>query len=192
MEWITPPRRIFDGDAEVSERWFTDATLNFAWNCLDRHVAAGHGSQSALIRDSPVTGTSSVLSYSDLLDRAEAMAGILLDLGVRMGDRVLVNMSMIPDALTTMPACARIGAIHSVVFGKFAPPELAVRIDNARPKLIVAASCRMELTRLVPYKPMLDQAMALAAHPPSACLVLHRPMIPGELIPGAITTWAPC
>ena len=184
VDWTVPWTHVLDPQAGTYGRWFAGGKLNVAWNCLDRHVAAGRGEQAAIIYDSPVTGTTSIISYGELLARVEAFAGVLTDFGVDKGDRVLLYMPMVPDALTAMLACARIGAIHSVVFGGFAPREFALRIDDAQPKLVVAASCGIEPNRIVAYKPMLDEAVALSAHPPSACLVLQRPMMPATLVPG--------
>lgn len=175
IEWIRPPQRIFDAAAGVYGRWFPDATCNTCFNALDRHVRDGRGDQPALIYDSPVTGTKATYTYAQLLDEVAALAAVLQDLGVGKGDRVVIYMPMIPEAAFAMLACARLGAVHSVVFGGFAAKELATRIDDARPKLVLTATCGIEPTRIVEYKPLLDGALALAAHKPEACLVLQRP-----------------
>ncbi|TCR70264.1 propionyl-CoA synthetase [Bosea sp. BK604] len=175
IEWIRPPQQIFDGQAGVYGRWFPDATCNTCFNALDRHVRDGRAAQPALIYDSPVTGTKASYSYADLLGEVAALAAVLQDLGVGKGDRVIIYMPMIPEAVFAMLACARLGAVHSVVFGGFAAKELATRIDDAAPKLVLTASCGIEPTRVVEYKPLLDGALSLASHKPEACLVLQRP-----------------
>lgn len=175
IDWIRPPERIFDAEAGVYGRWFPDATCNTCFNALDRHVRDGRGEQAALIYDSPVTGTKATYTYAQLLDEVATLAAVLQELGVGKGDRVIIYMPMIPEAVFAMLACARLGAVHSVVFGGFAAKELATRIDDATPKLILTASCGIEVTRVVEYKPLLDAALALATHKPDACLVLQRP-----------------
>jgi propionyl-CoA synthetase len=190
IDWIAAPRRIFDEEAGVYGRWFPDATCNTCFNALDRHVAAGRGDQTAIIYDSPVTGAKRRTSYAVLLDEVAALAAALLSFGIEKGDRVVIYMPMIPEAVAAMLACARVGAVHSVVFGGFAAKELAARIDDARPKLILAASCGVEPGRIVPYKPLLDAAIELAAHKPAACLVLQRPQIEAKMIAGRDHDWA--
>ncbi len=175
IEWIKPPQAIFDSEAGVYGRWFPDASCNTCFNALDRHVRDGRGEQTALIYDSPVTGTKASYSYRELLGEVATLAAVLQDLGVGKGDRVIIYMPMIPEAAFAMLACARIGAVHSVVFGGFAAKELATRIDDARPKVILTATCGIEPTRIVEYKPLLDGAIALAAHKPETCIVLQRP-----------------
>lgn len=175
IEWIRPPQQIFDAQAGVYGRWFPDATCNTCFNVLDRHVRDGRAAQPALIYDSPVTGTEASYSYAELLDEVATLAAVLQDLGVGKGDRVIIYMPMIPEAVFAMLACARLGAVHSVVFGGFAAKELATRIDDAAPSLVLTASCGIEPTRVVEYKPLLDGALALASHKPEACLVLQRP-----------------
>ncbi len=175
VDWIRKPRRILDDDHAPFYRWFPDATLNTCYNALDRHVIAGHGDRTALIHDSPVTGTQQSLTYARLLERTAAFAGALRGFGVEAGDRVVIYMPMIPEAVVAMLACARIGAVHSVVFGGFAAHELAVRIDDARPKVLVTASCGIEPSRVVEYKPIIDRALALAEHQPHAVVVKQRP-----------------
>lgn len=184
IEWYEKPGRIFDGEQGVYGRWFPDATGNTCHNCVDRHVAAGRGGDAALIYDSPVTGRKARYSYADLLARVNAMAAVLVDQGVEKGDRVILYMPMIPEAIFAMLACARIGAIHSVVFGGFAASELAARIDDSRAKLVVSASCGIEPNRVVAYKPLLDAAVALAGHKPERCLVLQRPELAADLAAG--------
>jgi propionyl-CoA synthetase len=181
IAWTKPPERIFDGQAGVYGRWFPDARCNACFNALDRHVEAGRGDQVALYYDSPVTGTKRAITYRELLDETATLGVALADLGVSAGDRVLIYMPMIPHAIVGMLASARIGAVHSVVFGGFAAKELATRIDDAEPKVILTASCGIEPGRIVEYKPLLDLAIALARHKPSACVVHQRPQITAEM-----------
>ena len=175
IAWTKPPGRIFDAEGGVYGRWFPDARLNACFNALDRHVEAGRGEAVALYYDSPVTGAKRAISYRELLDETATLGAALADLGVGMGDRALIYMPMIPEAIVAMLACARIGAVHSVVFGGFAPRELATRIDDAEPKVVLTASCGVEPGRIVEYKPLLDQAIALATHKPTTCVVYQRP-----------------
>lgn len=175
IDWISPPQRIFDASQGAYGRWFPDATCNTCFNALDRHVRDGRGDQPALIHDSPVTGTKAVFSYAQMLDEVGALAAVLQDLGVGKGDRVVLYMPMVPEAVFAMLACARIGAVHSVVFGGFAAKELATRIEDAKPRVILAATCGIEPSRVVEYKPLLDQAIELSAHKPQTCLILQRP-----------------
>ena len=182
IDWTVPPTRAFDPDAGVYGRWFPDAVGNTCHNCVDRHVEAGHGERAAIIHDSPVTGTKRTISYAELRDEVSALAGALQDLGVGRGDRVILYMPMVPEAVFAMLACARLGAVHSVVFGGFAANELALRIDDCTPKVIVSASCGIEPGRTVEYKPLLDGAIEQAAHKPDACLVLQRERHPCELV----------
>ncbi|WP_434090120.1 AMP-binding protein [Micromonospora carbonacea] len=170
-------------------RWFPDGELNTCHNALDRHVAAGRGDQPALIHDSPVTGVTRAYTYAELLDATARFAGALRRLGVGRGDRVLLYLAMVPEAVVAMLACARIGAVHSVVFGGFAAHELAVRIDDARPKVVVATSCGIEVDRIVPYHPILDAALAEAEHAPQRCVIVQRPQHPAPLTPGRDVTW---
>ncbi len=190
IDWIKPATTVFDADAGVYGRWFEGATANTCYNAVDRHVAAGRGAQVAIIHDSPVTNSQSKLTYSELLDEVSALGAVLLDLGVTKGDRVLVYMPMVSEALVGMLACARIGAIHSVVFGGFAAKELATRIEDAEPKVILAASCGIEPNRVVPYKPLLDLAISMSAVKPEACLLLQREQGPGPLTEGRDHDWA--
>jgi propionyl-CoA synthetase len=174
IDWDQPWQRVLDASRAPFYRWFAGARLNVAHNALDRHVAAGHGARVALIYDSPVTRTVEKFTYAELRDRVARFAGALRSLGVTRGDRVLIYMPMVPEAVIAMLACARLGAIHSVVFGGFASAELASRIDDARPRVIVSASNGIEIDRVVPYKPLLDGALALAQHRPDACVILQR------------------
>jgi propionyl-CoA synthetase len=182
VTWTKAPQQVLDDTHPPQYRWFPDGELNTCANALDRHVAAGLGDQPALIYDSPVTGAKRVYTYAELLDRTARFAGVLRGLGVGVGDRVVVYLPMIPEAVITMLACARLGAVHSVVFGGFAPHELAVRIDDARPDVIVTASCGVEPTRTVEYKPLVDAAIARAEHPPRHCVVVQRDHHRCELI----------
>jgi propionyl-CoA synthetase len=175
LDWIEPPKTIFDPTSGPYGRWFPDAICNTCFNALDRHVRDGRGEQAALIHDSPVTGTSASWTYAQMLDEVATLAAVLADLGVGKGDRVIVYMPMVPEAAFAMLACARIGAVHSVVFGGFAAKELATRIDDARPKVIMTATCGIEPARVVEYKPLLDAAIDLASHKPQTCIVLQRP-----------------
>ncbi len=184
IDWDVAPTRIFDGTQGPYGAWFPDARLNTCHNALDRHVAAGHGARTAIIWDSPMEGRVVEISYAQALERVKKIAGALKKLGVQKGDRVIGYMPMIPEAALTMLACARLGAIHSMVFGGFAPPELATRINDAKPKVIVAASCGLEPGRVVQYKPLLDAALALSDHKPDACVIFQRPAFQGALTPG--------
>ena len=175
IDWTGAPTRALDESAAPLYRWFPDGELNVCANALDRHVDAGRGEQAALIYDSPVTGTAETYTYRRLRDEVARFAGVLADLGVGVGDRVVVYLPMIPQAAIAMLACARLGAVHSVVFGGFAPRELAARIDDATPTVIVSASCGIEVQRVIAYKPLLDQAIELAAHRPERCVILQRP-----------------
>ncbi len=181
IDWVSAPTTAFDGDAGVYGRWFPDGVCNTAYNCLDRHVEAGRGEETALIYDSPITGKKKSYSFAELTDEVAAFAGILKAKGVEKGDRVIVYMPMVPEAAIAMLACARIGAIHSVVFGGFAPHELATRINDAKPKLMVSASCGIEPNRVIPYKPMLDAAIDQADHKPDACIILQRADVTADL-----------
>jgi len=174
IDWITQPRRVLDDSRPPFYRWFPGGQLNTCYNALDRHVIAGRGDQPALHYDSPVTGTSRTLTYAELLDQVSRFGGALRTLGVDKGDRVVIYMPMVPEAVVAMLACARIGAVHSVVFGGFAPGELAARIDDAAPKVVVTASCGIEPSRVVHYKPLLDAAIERSAHKPDYCVVLQR------------------
>ena len=189
IDWDKRWDRVLDDTRPPFYRWFPGARLNICWNALDRHIAAGHGDRVALIYDSPVTDTVASFTYRELRGRVERFAGALRGLGVAEGDRVLVYMPMVPEAAVAMLACARIGAIHSVVFGGFAAHELATRIDDAKPKVIVSASCGVEVNRVIPYKPLLDAAIEEASAKPSSCVVLQRPMCRAEMVPGRDKDW---
>lgn len=201
INWIKAPDVILDTANAPMTTWFPDAVCNTCYNAVDRHVAAGRGDQTAIIHDSPVTDSQTKITYSDLLDRVSRIAGVLAAKGIVKGDRVVIYMPMIPEALVAMLACARIGAVHSVVFGGFAAHELAVRIDDATPKAILAASCGIEGQKVIPYKPLLDGAIARADHKPDFTLVLQRPQAEAEMVGGfdfdwtaeaAIAPHAPC
>jgi propionyl-CoA synthetase len=174
VDWQVPPTRALDL-APPFARWFPDGELNVCHNALDRHVDAGHGERLALVYDSPVTGTTRRYTYAQLRDEVARFAGVLAGLGVGRGDRVVIYMPMVPEAAVAMLACARLGAVHSVVFGGFAPRELAVRVDDAAPVVVVAASCGIEGSRVIAYKPLLDQALELSTHRPAKCVILQRP-----------------
>ena len=174
IDWNTPPPRVLDADHPPFYRWFTGGSLNTCYNAIDRHVAGGRGDQAAVHYDSPVTGARRTITYAALLDEVSRFAGVLRGLGVAKGDRVVVYLPMVPEAVVAMLACARIGAVHSVVFGGFAPAELAARIEDAKPKVVVSASGGVEPTRTVPYKPMLDEAINRSSHKPSSCVILQR------------------
>jgi propionyl-CoA synthetase len=190
IDWIEPPQRVFDPDAGVYGRWFVGGVCNTCWNAVDRHVAAGRGEQAAIIYDSPLAGRKRTVTYSDLQVETQVLAAILRDLGVEKGDRVVLYMPMVPEAVVAMLACARIGAVHSVVFGGFAANELATRINDAAPKVILSASCGLEPGRVVKYKPLLDEAIRLASHEPDACLILQRPEEQAALVAGRDHDWA--
>jgi propionyl-CoA synthetase len=187
IDWVKKPTRILERIG--TGRWFGDGTLNTCFNALDRHIAAGRGSQIALIWDSPVTGSALRFSYAGLLDRVSRFAGGLKKLGVGRGDRVLIYMPMVPEGVIAMLACARLGAVHSVVFGGFAGPELATRIEHAQPKVIVYASCGIETKGVLPYRPMLDQALSLSQHQPQRCVLLQRDQLPIEPKAGRDVDW---
>jgi propionyl-CoA synthetase len=190
LHWDEPWRRVLDDARPPFYRWFAGGRINTCFNAVDRHVDAGRGDQAAIIYDSPVTGTVRSVSYTELKDQVARFAGLLREEGVAVGDRVIVYMPMVPEALVAMLACARIGAIHSVVFGGFAANELATRIDDCKPKVIISASCGIEGTRVIPYKPLLDQAIMLADHKPERCIILARPEAEAPLETGRDLDWA--
>jgi len=190
VTWTREPQRVLDADNPPFYRWFPDGELNTCFNALDRHVEAGRADQPALVYDSPVTGSRRTYTYRELRDEVARFAGVLRGLGVGKGDRVVVYLPMVPEAVVAMLACARLGAVHSVVFGGFAPAELAVRIDDARPKVVVSASCGVEPTRVVAYKPMLDRALELSDHQPDRCVILQREQARAELVPDRDLDWA--
>ena len=189
IDWDVEPSVILDDSNPPFYRWFPDGMMNTAWNALDRHVEGGRADQAALIYDSAMTGTVRRFSYRELRDEVALFAGALVDLGVVKGDRVIVYMPMVPEAVVAMLACARIGAVHSVVFGGFAAKELATRIDDAQPKVIISASCGLEPGRVVAYKPLLDGAIELAGHIPEHCVVLQRPELTAALVAGRDVSW---
>jgi len=189
IDWSKPWEKVFDPYGGQYGHWFAGAECNTAFNCLDRHVAE-RGDQAALIYDSPITDSKRTLTYAQLRDEVAAIAAVLQDLGASKGDRVIIYMPMIPEAAIAMLACARIGAIHSVVFGGFAANELATRIEDARPKLVLTASCGVEPGRIVAYKPLLDEAIELSAHKPSACLIYQRAMEEAAMVAGRDHDWS--
>jgi propionyl-CoA synthetase len=189
IDWIKQPERVLDAAPGSTGRWFPGGTLNTCFNALDRHVLAGRGAQTALIWDSPVTGSVLKFSYAGLLERVSRFAGGLRRLGVGKGDRVLIYMPMVPEGVIAMLASARLGAVHSVVFGGFAGPELAARIDHAKPKVIVYASCGIEAKGVLPYRPMVDLALSLSEHQPQACVLLQRDQLPVEPKAGRDVDW---
>jgi propionyl-CoA synthetase len=189
IDWIETPKTVFDAKAGIYGRWFPDGVCNTCYNALDRHVAQGRNDQPALIYDSPVTNTKQTFTYGRVLSEVQMLGAMLRDFGVEKGDRVILYMPMVPEAVFAMLACARIGAVHSVVFGGFAAKELATRIDDAKPKVILSASCGIEGTRVIPYKPLLDEAIKLASHKPESCLILQRPQCEATLVPGRDHDW---
>ncbi|MBS9717114.1 propionate-CoA ligase PrpE [Pseudohalocynthiibacter aestuariivivens] len=189
IDWVKPPSKaLFDDKAPIYE-WFADAEVNTCWNAVDRHVEAGNGDRTAIIYDSPVTHTKHEISYLELRDRVASLAGALRAMGVEKGDRVIIYMPMVPEALEAMLACARLGAVHSVVFGGFAANELAVRIDDCKPKAIIAASCGIEPGRVVHYKPLLEGAVAEAKHKPEFCVIFQREQEVAKLNEGFDFDW---
>ena len=190
IDWIEPAKKVFDASQGLYGRWFAGAVVNTCYNALDRHVARGRADQLALIHDSPLTNSVTTFTYAQMLHEVKTFAAILQDFGVSKGDRVVIYMPLVPEAMVAMLACARIGAVHSVVFGGFAAKELATRIDDAKPKLVLSASCGIEPGRIVSYKPLLDDAIKLAAHKPPACIILQRPQQTCDLIAGRDHDWA--
>jgi propionyl-CoA synthetase len=189
IDWFEPPKQVFDPAAGVYGRWFPGGVCNTCWNAVDRHVLAGRAAQPAIIYDSPLAGTKRVIAYDRMQTETQILGAILRDFGVGKGDRVIIYMPMVPEAVFAMLACARIGAVHSVVFGGFAANELATRIDDAKPKVVLSASCGLEPGRIVKYKPLLDEAIALATHKPSACLILQRPQEQAAMVEGRDHDW---
>jgi len=189
IDWDRKPSKALDDSNAPLYEWFTDGMVNTCWNAVDRHVEAGRGEQTAIIYDSPITQTKREISYVELRNRVATLAGALRAKGVEKGDRVIIYMPMIPEALEAMLACARIGAVHSVVFGGFASNELAVRIDDCTPKAIIAASCGLEPGRVVHYKPLLDGAIDMAAHKPEFCVIFQREQEVAKLTPGRDVNW---
>ncbi len=189
IDWVEPWERVLDDTQAPIYRWFSGGVVNTCHNALDRHVANGRADQLALIYDSPVTDTIRRFTYAEMRDLVARFAGALRAHGVETGDRVIIYMPMVPEAAVAMLACARIGAVHSVVFGGFAANELATRIDDAKPKLIVSGSCGIEVNRVIAYKPLLDKAIELAQHKPDACIIFQRPEETADLVPGRDVDW---
>ena len=189
VHWHKKWDKVLDDGNPPFYRWFAGGQLNTCYNALDLHIDNGRGDQPALIYDSPVTNKIKTFSYRELRDKVATFAGALAAQGVGKGDRVIIYMPMVPQALVAMLACARLGAVHSVVFGGFAANELAVRIDDAKPKVVVSASCGIEVARVIPYKPLLDEAIRLARHKPDKCIILQRPMERAELVAGRDLDW---
>jgi propionyl-CoA synthetase len=189
IDWVEKPKKIFDKKAGIYGRWFADGVCNTCYNALDRHVLAGRNDQPALIYDSPVNNSKQTFTYGRMLSEVQLLGAMLRDFGVGKGDRVILYMPMVPEAVFAMLACARIGAVHSVVFGGFAAKELATRIDDAKPKVILSASCGLEGARVIPYKPLLDEAIKLAQHKPPTCMILQRPQCEATLTPGHDHDW---
>ena len=190
IDWFEKPKTVFDAAAGIYGRWFVGGVCNTCFNAVDRHVNAGRGEQAAIIYDSPLAGVKRTITYHRLMTETQVLAAMLRDLGVGKGDRVILYMPMVPEAAIGMLACARIGAIHSVVFGGFAARELATRLDDAKPKVILSASCGLEPGRIVAYKPLLDEAISLSQHKPDACLILQRPQAEAPLVAGRDHDWA--
>jgi propionyl-CoA synthetase len=190
IDWSKPAQKVFDPEAGIYGRWFVGGECNACHNAVDRHVERGRAEQAAIVYDSPVTGTKRTLTYRELQEETAVLGAVLRDIGVGKGDRVILYMPMIPEAAIAMLACARIGAIHSVVFGGFAAKELATRIEDAQPKVILSASCGIEAARVVPYKPLLDEAISLSGHKPGACLVFQRPQMQAAMTEGRDRDWA--
>ncbi|MFU8823718.1 propionyl-CoA synthetase [Yoonia sp.] len=189
IDWVQAPEKALDASRAPLYHWFADAQVNTCYNAVDRHVANGRGDQAAIIYDSPVTDTKRTITYAQLLENVSSLAGALRAKGVEKGDRVIIYMPMVPEALEAMLACARLGAVHSVVFGGFAAHELAVRINDATPKAIIAGSCGIEPGRVVQYKPLLDAAIAEATHKPDFCVILQRDQAKADLMPGRDHDW---
>jgi len=189
IDWVKRWDRVIDNPEPLIYRWFAGGQLNTCYNAVDRHVERGRGDQTAIIYDSAVTNSQRKISYAELRDEVAQFAGALAANGIGKGDRVIVYMPMIPQAIVAVLACARLGAVHSVVFGGFAAAELATRIDDAKPTAIVSASCGIEPTRLVEYKPLLDEAIDLASHKPSCCIIFQRPQVEASLVEGRDVDW---
>jgi propionyl-CoA synthetase len=190
IDWIEPAKKIFDPSKGIYGCWFAGAVVNTCYNALDRHVIGGRAEQVALIHDSPLSGSITRFTYAELLQEVRTLAAVMVEFGVGKGDRVVLYMPMVPEAVVAMLACARIGAVHSVVFGGFAAKELATRIEDAKPKLIFSASCGLEPGRIVSYKPLLDEAINLSSVKPKACIILQRPQQACELADGRDHDWA--
>ena len=189
IDWIRPADKIYD-QVDGLDRWFVGAECNTCYNCVDRHVEGGRADQAALIYDSPITGSKRTYSFAELQDEVATLAAVLADQGVEKDDRVICYMPMVPEAVFAMLACARIGAVHSVVFGGFAPKELATRLEDSKPRLILTASCGIEPGRIVEYKPLLDEAIELSAHKPETCILLQREQSEASMLDGRDKDWA--
>ena len=189
VSWIEPPKVTLDDSNPPFYRWFVGGKINGCYNAVDRHVDAGRGAQTAIIYDSPVTETIAHISYAELQDKIAHLAGAIAARGIGYGDRVIIYMPMIPEAVIAMLACARIGAVHSVVFGGFAAAELAKRIDDATPKMILTASCGIEPSRIIAYKPLIDEAIETATHKVSDVILMQRPQCNASLIDGRDHDW---
>ncbi|HOM29622.1 MAG TPA: propionyl-CoA synthetase [Deltaproteobacteria bacterium] len=189
ITWDKTWDKVLDDSRKPFFRWFRGGRLNTCHNAVDRHVEAGRGEQAAIIYDSPVTGTKRKITYRELLEKVSLVAGMLKGLGVEKGDRVIIYMPMIPETVYAMLACARIGAVHSVVFGGFASGELAVRIEDAKPKVILSSTCGIEPKGPIPYKPLLDKAIELSGHKPEKCVIHKRPQVEADLVPGKDLDW---
>ena len=189
ISWTKKWDKVLDDSNQPFYRWFVGGELNTCYNAVDRHVESGRGNQTAIIYDSPVTQTVRKITYQELLEQVSLFAGVLSGLNIGKGDTVIIYMPMIPEALTAMLACARLGAVHSVVFGGFAAKELAIRIDDAKPKVIISASCGIETSRVIPYKPLLDKAIELASHKPANCVIFKRPQAEAALLPNRDLDW---
>ena len=189
IDWHRAPTTALDSSRPPFHRWFPDGEMNTCHNAVDRHVAAGRGEQKAIIYDSPITGSASSLTYAELQTATARFAGMLQRLGIGAGDRVIIYMPMIPEAVVAMLGCARLGAVHSVVFGGFAAAELAKRIDDATPKAIISASCGHEPNRIVAYKPLLDEAIELSSHKPASCVIYQREALTADLVAGRDLEW---
>lgn len=189
LEWQRRWDRVLDDSRPPFYRWFAGGQINTCHNAVDRHADGGRGDQLAIIYDSPVTETVRTLTFRELRDQVARCAAVLRRQGIGPGDRVIIYMPMVPEALIAMLGCARIGAVHSVVFGGFAAHELAARIDDAKPKLVISASCGIEVNRVIPYKPLLDGAIEAAAHKPERCLILARPEARAELMRDRDLDW---
>lgn len=189
LHWFKPWSKVLDASRPPFYRWFVGAETNTCYNALDHQIKQGRGEQAALIYESPVTNTTKSFTYTQLRGLVATFAGALMELGVAKGDRVVIYMPMVPEAAIAMLACARIGAVHSVVFGGFAPRELATRIDDAKPKVMISASCGIEGAKVLPYKPLLDEAIEIAKHKPKHCVILQRPMVEAQMTAGRDVDW---
>jgi len=189
IDWYKEWNKVLDDSNKPFYRWFSGGEMNTCYNAVDRHVKNGRADQAAIIYDSPVTDTIQKITYKELLDHVSKFAGVLKGLGVSKGDTVIIYMPMVPQAAIAMLACARLGAVHSVVFGGFAPHELAIRIDDAKPKVIVTASGAKEGKKLIEYKPMVNKAIELAKHKPEKCVVYQRSIVKAEMMEGRDHDW---